>query len=483
MEIIEKRNNFDSDDLHSYECKDLSYISIKDLNFKERKPLSFYRSDFRGSKFTSNTFFKNNFDLADFIGNSFINTEFDNVNFGNCEFKNGLFLKCQFNSNIYGDLAIHDCDYKKCTFENETFHMTMFNCTFEDCQFINCIFDQCSTENLEFKKCTFIKVEMSTMHAEKFKFSKCTLRDTYLGACFLGSYFLKDIDIKLINFKYRGEIVEISSSDYFYTLLNDLKTQGRFFEFLNLYILLNNPSKELAKLFCDTLILSFNEKNYKVLEYNIKGIFEIIEFYYNSPKLPFILFCDIYTQINEIYEKNIVPELCYVIFSECMFKLKQLILNFEFNWDYLYDVPLHQTASLEFHINDNSFDEAENKINYLFNFVNTNCLDSSFGTPLYEINERKTGSVIITVSTCLILALLSAKVVKEIYGTVCQIKIEHAQTSKEIALIESSKSVAKLNEVSQIVAKNQNDKESNLMQLYNTIGKDYIISTLLKFFL
>ncbi len=483
MDIVKKKMDFNEDDFNSCECKDLSFLHIKDLNYKERNPVFFYRSDFRGSKFSSNTFFKNNFDLADFIGNSFINTEFENVNFGNSEFKNGVFLKCQFNSNTYGDLAIHDCDYKKCIFENEVFQMTMFNCTFVDCQFINCTFDQCTTENLEFKNCTFIKVEMSTMHAERFKFTKCTLRDTYLGACFLGSYLLKDVDFNLLNFKYRGEIVEVGNSDYFNTLLNNLREQGRFFEFLNLYLLFNGASEGFSELFYNALISSFKEDNYKVLEYNIKGIFEIVEFYSDCPRLPFMVLCEIYIKLTQLFENNNVPEKCLLIFSECMFRLGKLISDFNFNLNYLYDVPLYRNAELEFHINDNSFEEAEDKINFLFDYINKNFFNSFLETPLYKISERKTGSVIITVSTCLILALLTTKVIKEIYGTICQIKIAHAQTTKEIALIETSKSAAKLSEITQIAAENQKLQESNLMQIYNTIGKDYIISTLLKFFL
>lgn len=483
MEIIKRKMEFNEEDFDSCECKDLSFLHIKDLNYKERSPISFYRSDFRGSKFSSNTFFNNNFDLADFIGNSFINTEFENVNFGNSEFKNGVFLKCRFNNNTYGDLAIHDCDYKKCIFENEVFQMTMFNCTFEDCQFIDCTFEQCSTENLEFKNCTFIKVEMSTMHAERFKFTECTLRDTYLGACFLGSYLLKDVDFNLLNFKYRGKIVEAGSSDYFNTLLNNLKEQGRIFEFLNLYLLLNGASEEYPELLCNALLSCFKEDNYKVSEYNIKGIFELVEFYSDSPRLPFTVLCGIYIKLIGLFENNKVPQKYLMLFSECMFRLGKLISDFDFNLNYLYNVPLYQNAELEFHINDNSFEKAEDKINYLFDYINKNFFNTYLDRPLYKITERKTGSVIITVSTSLILALLTTKVIKEIYGTICQIKIAHAQTSKEIALIKTSKSAAKLSEITQMATENQKMQESNLMQIYNTIGKDYIISTLLNFFL
>ena len=72
----------------SYEKCDLSYRIFKDLDFSVIGPISFFRSDFRGSKFSSITFLCNNFDLADFIGNTFLNVEFREVNWGNSEVKN-----------------------------------------------------------------------------------------------------------------------------------------------------------------------------------------------------------------------------------------------------------------------------------------------------------------------------------------------------------------------------------------------------------
>ena len=482
MDIISEIAEFETNNSQYYEGKNLTFLTFRDLDFSKINPISFYRSDFRGSKFVSNTFYMNNFDLADFIGNSFINTEFNNVIFGNCEFKNGFFLKCQFNNNSYGDSAIHNCDYKKCLFENETFRMTMFNCTFEDCQFINCVFDQCSTENLEFNNCTFVKVEMSTMHAENFKFSHCTLRDTYLGACFLGTYLLKDVDINILNFKYRGDIVEINSSDYFYNILNDLKEHKRFYEFLNLYLILNGPTEDYPQLLCDILVAGFAEENLKVKEYNINGIFDIIEFYFNSPRLPLLVFLGIYEKITNLYENYNIPDNCFIIFTERIHRLKALISNFKFNNDYLNNVPLNQNALLEIHCNDSSFTNAENNIAYMLNYINDEYLNSCVKPPLFQITERRSGSVIITISTCLILALLASKVIKEIYGTICEIRISHAKTTKELDFIKSSKSAAKLNEVSQVV-NNQDVQNTNLMKIYNALGKDYIIGTLLKFFL
>lgn len=474
---------YDANNPTEFECRDLSYRVFKDLNFTDNHSISFYRSDFRGSQFVSDTFYKNNFDLADFIGNYLSNTEFTKVNFGNCEFKNGVFIKCHFNNNIYGDLAIHNCDFKNCTFENEVFHMTMFDCTFYDCKFINCIFEQCSTERLEFDECTFLKVEMSTMHAENFKFSNCIIRDTFLGACFLGTYLFKNIDLNLLSFKYRGKVISINGDDYFLNYTNELKNQRRYFEFLNLYLLMNGDKTDFCNVYTAVLEDIFKEKNPKVLEYNLNGIFDIFEFYYNSPALSLISCYRIYCELSDKLSNNRIPQNYLLLYSERLQRLDIMLSDFSFSTDYLLSIPKNTISYLQIHCNDDSFKKAEEKIQYILENVNEVYLNSTIPDPLFKIIEEKKGSVILTISSGLLLTLLTTKVIKEIYGTLCDIKITHAKTNKEIVLIESSKSVAKLNEALQINTQNNDSKETSLMKIYNTLGKDYIINMILKIFI
>lgn len=466
-----------------YECRDLSYRIFEDMNFKVLFPVSFYRSDFRGTKFISDTFYKNNFDLADFISNSFINTEFNRVNFGNCEFKNGVFVKCHFNNNTYGDLAIHNCDYKNCIFENEKFHMTMFDCCFYDCKFINCIFDQCSTERLDFDNCTFIKVEMSTMHAENFKFSNCILRDTFLGACFLGTYLFNKVDIKRLSFKYRGKLVSVSENDYFQKYLNELHNQKRYYEFLNLYLLIYGCSEEYYTLFCKVFEDIFNERNIKVLEYNIMGIFDILEFYFNTPTLSLLTFIKIFSELSDKLINDQIPSTIVLLYSERLHRLETLFINYDFDFDYLSSVPDSYQANLQIHLNDDSFQSAEDKIEYLFNFINDKYLGSRIQKPIYKIIEEKKGSVIITISSCLLLALLASKVIKGMFCTICEIRIALANTKKQIELINTSKSSEELKETVNISQSNAHLKDTSMIKIYNALGKDYIISTILKIFL
>ncbi len=237
MDLPSIYNFFNKQNEEKVEKQDLTYRIFKDIDYTKLKyKTSFYRSDFRGSKFENITFYQNNFDIADFINNIFLNVEFNQVNFGEAEIKNCVFNKCYFKENTYTSVPFTNCSFIKCDFTNETFRLTMKECTFKECTFKSCVFDQCSTDTIEFNDSTIIKCELSTMHAENYKIINCTFRDTYLGINFLGTYLIKGTDFNLLSFKYRGEIVHISNTDYFARYTYDMFEHFRYYEYLNLLI-------------------------------------------------------------------------------------------------------------------------------------------------------------------------------------------------------------------------------------------------------
>lgn len=464
----------------SYEKCNLSYIILKDLDFSDIGPISFFRSDFRGSKFSSITFLRNNFDLADFIGNTFLNVEFREVNWGDSEIKNCYFTKCQFYSNSYNDSAIHNTTFEKCIFENETFRMTMFDCEFHNCQFINCIFDQCTTDSLMFSNCQIIKTEMSTMHAENFKFSNCIIRDTFLGSCFIGTYLFKNVDMNLLSFKYRGEILSLHN-DFFDELLDAFLKQKRYFEYLNL-LLLCQKTFEYSKSFCTIFPHIMDEPNPNTRNYNIKNAIDMLTFYYNSERLQFNSLLEIaaFLQTWEQNPQNI-PYDSLLIFKEAIFKLNNTLSNVDYDYDYLLSIPDNKCCRVTIRCSDTSFQHAEDQINHLFEIANQK-LDNHFARPYFEVIEEKQGSVIITMSSALLLSLMAAKVVKCIYGIFCDMKITSAKTKKEVELIEKSNSVTALQKITQVSKANEQD-EKQIMELNKVFGRDYIVNLLIEYIL
>lgn len=464
----------------SYEKCDLSYRVLKDLDFSIIGPISFFRSDFRGSKFSSITFCHNNFDLADFIGNTFMNVEFREINWGNSEVKNCYFTKCQFFSNSYNDSAIHNTTFEKCIFENETFRFTMFDCEFHNCQFINCTFDQCTTDNLVFSGCQIIKTEMSTMHAENFKFLNCIIRDTYLGSCFMGTYLFKNVDMNLLSFKYRGEIQSLHSN-FFDELIDTFLIQKRYFEHLNLLLLCRKTS-DFSKVFRTLFPQILEESNPNTRNYNIKNSIEMLIFYYNSDLLQFSSLLEIMAFLQTLNQNtSIIPHGSVLVFREAVFKLSNTISEADFDSDYLASIPDSKCCRVVIHCTDTSFQQAEERINRIFEIANQK-LNNHYEPPYFKIIEEKKGSVILTISSALLLSLMAAKVVKSIFGIFCEMKITSAKTKKEVELIENSKSVTSLRKITQ-VDKTLEQDEKQILELNEVFGKDYIINLLVEYIL
>lgn len=464
----------------AFERKNLSYQLFKDLDYSSnREPVSFYRSDFRGSRFEGDTFYLNNFDLADFVANIFLNTEFSHVNFGNSAFKNGYFKKCQFRNSQYGDASFQDCTFDKCIFSHETFRMTIINCRFVDCQFTDCLFDQCSTDSLRFVNCTIIKCEMSTMFAENFEIEESIFRDTYLGACFLGTYLVKNTDLNLLSFKYRGEIVSLDQ-DFFLNYLLDLKNHGRFFEYLNLSLLMGNREDNFAQDFQQALLCIPSETNPNVQKYNLQGIFRLVEFYAGSDRLTMQLFLQL-TSILCSYNPENLPNECQMIICAGKIHLQDLLNKFEFDWNYLRGIPSTQCCTVKIHCRDTSFDTAERKIKTLIESVNEKLLQGYYANPTCRILAKENGSVFVTISTSLLLILMAGKVLRSVHGSICQIRIEQAKTNKEIKLIKESNSVSSfLEKVPETISdKDSDDKKA--LKIYNALGTDYIIDVVIKF--
>lgn len=470
---------FSFDNKNSYEKCDLTYTVFKDVDFSKIGSISFYRSDFRGTKFQSCVLKNNNFDLADFIGTSFINVEINTVNWGNCEIKNAYFSKCQFYNNHYNDAACHNTIFEKCVFENEVFRMTIFDCQFINCQFINCTFDQCSADTLEFIDCNIIKTEMSTMHAENFKFSNCIIRDTYLGACFLGTYFFKNVDMNILAFKYRGEIVTVDDK-YFYEFIGKLYEQKRYFEHLNLALLLQYRH-DFSNRFIHCINEMLKENNANLRNYNLKNSLDMLLYYFNTDMISFHEVLKITTLLNEISIANVVPKDSLLVFSEYLSRINRCISDADFDINYTSSLPIESSCCMTLHLNDESFTNAKANVDSIFACANRN-LDAPFEEPLWSFVEENKGSIVLTVTTSLILGLAVVKTVKMMYGLVCDIRVMSAKTKKEIELIEKSKSSTALLGITNRTNSPATDQKE-VLELTKTLGKDYIISTILKFML
>lgn len=222
--------------LKRFESRDLSYYELKDYDFsKELNNVSFFRSDFRGSKFNNVKFYKNEFDRSDFLHAYFINCTFKKVNFGCCQIKNCYFENVTFSDNYYMNTSIHSTTFVNCKFIGEKFLINMQRCKLKNCTFEECIFERSTTDTDEFEGCDFVKTNLATMHAENHTFIECTFKDVFMDSSYYYGYLMANCSPIGLFFLYRGEYVaydKMNSEE----MLKDFINQKRFTEILNIYI-------------------------------------------------------------------------------------------------------------------------------------------------------------------------------------------------------------------------------------------------------
>ena len=284
MDKISYVNRFVDTGSYQREKEDLSFHLFENIDFTESKRhISFFRSDFRGSRFTNVKFFRNNFNRADFISCNIRMCEYLDVDFGSCEIKNCYFENSVFSGNKYDGTTIQQSTFVNCQFKNDQFLVAMHDCHFIGCNFSECTFEQSSTEKLMFTNCQLSDSDFATMHAEGHAFISCTLKNICLGVSYVFGYLFSDTNVEDIDYLYRGEIVSYKALSNLY---NRLLPESRYFEFINANVLLKQFN-DISGLIAN----SFNSlRAVKIVQFRqteINNILSAICFYVRQSKFPF----------------------------------------------------------------------------------------------------------------------------------------------------------------------------------------------------
>ena len=233
MKFLSKMENIVINENDDYTCRNLSYIKFKDIDFSIYKPISFFRSDFRGSRFENIKFQNNYFDRADFIGSTFINCQFINVNFGACEMKSCFFVDSVFEHCVFDNTSIQESSFQKCILKKQHILVNMKNCEMKFSQIHDCTFERSTTEKIEFESCLLENVDFATMHAECHKFIDCELNNVKLGISYVFSYLLCNTSIKDFQVLYRGKEVSLNSQEEAMKFLEESRT----YELINIFFI------------------------------------------------------------------------------------------------------------------------------------------------------------------------------------------------------------------------------------------------------
>ncbi len=438
--------------------------------------LDFNRADFRGSKFVNCRFSNNNFDRSDLIDCYLEDVTFINVNFGMSLIKNNYIKRVIFSKNNYNDLSVQETTFADCTFDEVHINWTLFNCVFENCTFKNTVFDHSAIDSNLFVNCCFIKCNMAECHMENIKFQSCVLDNVELGISYISSYMFKDTNLSRIVFKYRGDMVNI---DHFGEEdLNDLICQERYFNYLNMLLLQNktaNYYEKTQEAIEKTLKLDTQQR-----VYNLKNILLMFEFYYGSPYIDFISYQKIILLLNAI-DYDSLPFDESLEFKSILYRIneKNDLANTPLNM--LNTIDPGESCICKIHIDSTDLENVKLQLKSTLEVINEFAANGIVAKDeIYEIRQIEQGSIILTIASSLVLAMLFAKVAKNINHSIQVMRIEKAVTDKHIENLKKAKTSKQVQTILNTANKYELTTEKNydkaVQQLSNSILIGEIIS-------
>lgn len=444
MKFLSKMENIVINENDDYTCRNLSYIKFKDIDFSIYKPISFFRSDFRGSRFENIKFQNNYFDRADFIASTFINCQFINVNFGACEMKSCFFVDSVFEHCVFDNTSIQESSFQKCILKKQHILVNMKNCEMKFSQIHDCTFERSTTEKIEFESCLLENVDFATMHAECHKFIDCELNNVKLGISYVFSYLLCNTSIKDFQVLYRGKEVSLNSQEEAMKFLEESRT----YELINIFFIYRGFDK-IPQLLDKILKYLYNNYN-PASKAEITNILEALVFYTIHDIITYECFIDCLKCINSIVlpKLNLEDELLFIGYKE---KLNHIISDGLYGKNFIAS-SCNQKALIILHVETENYDEALKISNDFLEKLYQKCNLSTS----QELVESRKGSWILTFSVSAMIVVMLPRIVKSYYNLISEIQLKKGFKKKIIKKIESPKiSINEMDQLADIVEKLQ----------------------------
>jgi uncharacterized protein YjbI with pentapeptide repeats len=408
MEKLTKPNYFADNGESKRECENFQRFIFKDIDLSHREdPISFFRSDFRGTKIVNVHFSRNNFNRADFVNSIIMRSSFTGCKYGT-DFINCLFEDVKFTDNQQKGSSIIGCVFENCQFEKESFtDTTMRNCEFNNCSFLNCVFEMNTFDELSFTSSKFSNINFANMGAYNFYFVDCIYDNFNIDPDYLGTYLFKNSFLREITFYYRGKLVRLDLDyiDVIYGFIQLYGKAGRYIEMFNLIILYNYLSGSMDSLqtwFINIMEYIFKNNNTLENKNNIKKIFTILVFYINSNMIQkedyfyFVMILeDLFNKVNNFEEK--------LIYFNQLNTLKANIEKNFLNWGE--SIPFNSNTNLyiELTIDDSKKDLVLGLIDSSIQKIGKEFYDNTPNASLYNIVGFRKGSLVISIISTVII--------------------------------------------------------------------------------
>lgn len=461
----------------NYSKQNLSYTLFKNIQAEFGGiALDFNRADFRGSKFVNCRFNNNDFDRADLIDCYIEDVTFDNVNFGMSLFKNNYIKRVIFFKNKYNNLSVQESTFVDCMFNEIHINWTLTNCIFENCTFKNTVFNHSSIDLNKFIDCSFINCNMAECHMENIKFQSCTLDNVELGISYISSYLFRDTNLSRINFKYRGDVVNI---DHFGEKdLDDLLSQERYFNYLNMLLLQNKTTEYYEK--TQEAVEKALKLDPQQRLYNMKNILTMFEFYYDSTYIDFVTYQKIVLLLNEIDYGNLPFDESLELRS-ILYRINEKNNLENTSLQFLSTIKRDERCICKIHINSTDLDDVKLQLTNILKTINATAANSIIeDEKIYEIRQIEQGSIILTIASSLVLAMLLVKIAKNINHSIQVMRVEKAAADKFLEDISKAKSLKKvqsiLNNAKNYALTTEENYDKTVQKLANSILISEIIS-------
>lgn len=410
-----------------FEGKDLSYSVFENVDFHRYAHLvSFFRSDFRGTKFTNIIFFKNNFNRSDFLSAVFIDCNFEKVQFGCCQMKNCYFKNVKFENNLYRNTSIHSTTFVNCEFPDETFLINMQHCKLINCTFSGCTFEMSTTDSDIFEDCKFINTNLATMHAENHKFVNCQFDNVCIGSSYFFGYSIANCTWNQVMFLYRGEHVHLEDIlvDEF---LEKFEAEHRYNDMLNFYI--DKKVQEKIPAMLKKSFAYYEEASYgRMLDISVildslsfAAIYETVDYMILHESLEVIAEMDM---SRYSFEERIEIDALIA-------KLKGALYLRPHSEEYLARIDVNSKSTLSIRINSDDYDKCVETSRWL--------LDSISDENYWTLIEKQKGSwiLIYSAATVIVLAALP-KIIKNFADVYFDIRTKKVLSDKLLQKLEST---------------------------------------------
>lgn len=435
-----RRFNFNKND--NYTCRDFTYTYFADIDFPGDILISFFRSDFRGSRF-ENVIFRNNcFDRADFISCTFVNCKFINTNIGASEIKSCYFYNVSFEECKYDNTSIQESTFEKCSFNREHILVNMKNCHLLNSSIYDCTFERSTTEAITFEFCQLCNTDLATMHAECHKFISCELKNVKLGLSYVFGYLLCDTSIKDFEVLYRGKAVTLNSQEEAMKFLEE----SRMYEIINIFFLYQNFEK-IPKLLEKSLLYLYNNFTPST-KIEIINIFEALIFYTTHDFITYQCFIECLAVINEIQppKLRLEDELQFVGYKE---KLNYIIPNGLYGKKFI-ESSYGKNAFIILHIETEDYNQALNISNKFLEELYQRCMLM----PFWELTESQKGSWVLTFAISALIIVVLPKVIKNYYAIISEIQVKKGFKRLLLQKLEKKRlSIEEINQLADVVTK------------------------------